>query len=149
LPSIGLPAGTIPTAGVPTYPTLGVPTYPAPTYPTRTTPPATTTPPAGPSPAPRCANGPTRPQVLAAMQGQPGIPARELKVIAGPFCAGGWQIATLEILAEDAEDKFEPLLVVTKGKPEALVVIEAGADVCSVMVQNEAPRGIRVRACGA
>lgn len=145
-PPVGI-ATALPTAPVPTYPTAGLPTYPTAT----TTPPttATTTPP-GPSPAPRCTSGPTAQQVLAVVKNRPGIPeAADLKVIDGPFCAGSWQFSVLEIAATDAEDEYEPLLVVSKGAPATLKVIEAGADVCSVKIQNETPAGIRVRACGA
>jgi hypothetical protein len=148
---------TVPTTGLPAYPTAGMPTtYPAyptyPTYPTSTTtPPATATSPTrtGPPPAPKCTKGPSAQQVLAAVKNRPGVPTADLKIIAGPYCAGTWQFSTVEIAAADAEDKYEPLQVVSNGKPETLKVIEAGTDVCSVKIQNEAPPGIRVRACGA
>jgi hypothetical protein len=39
--------------------------------------------------------------------------------------------------------------VVTTGQPSALTVVEAGGDVCSSHVENAAPSGIRVLACGA
>lgn len=148
-PSGLLPAmpTTLPTAGLPTYPTPGLPTYPRPT----TTPPATTTSPTTPgtSPAARCTSGPTAQQVIAEVKKRPGIPDAELKVIDGPFCSGTWQFSIVEIAAADAEDKYEPLQVVSNGAAASLKVIEAGTDVCSVKVQNEAPPGIRVRACGA
>ena len=51
-------------------------------------------------------------------------------------------------LQSDDEQKYDPLLVVTRGKPAALILVEAGADVCSDTVQAQAPPGIRVRACG-
>lgn len=146
-PPVGFPT-TLPTAPVPTYPTAGLPTYPTAT----TTPPttATTTTPPGPSPAAKCTSGPTAQQVLTVVKNRPGIPeGADLKVIDGPFCAGSWQFSVLEIAAADAEDEYEPLLVVSKGAPATLKVIEAGADVCSVKIQTETPPGIRVRACGA
>jgi hypothetical protein len=139
---------TLPTATVPTYPTAPVPTYPVAT--TTRPPTTTTTSPRtpGPPPAPKCTNGPTGQQVLAVVKDRPGIPDNELKVIEGPFCAGEWQFAVVEIVPGASEEKVEPLLVVTNGKPATLKVIEAGTDVCSVKVRNEAPTGIRVRACG-
>ncbi|MEU7903895.1 hypothetical protein [Actinoplanes sp. NPDC049118] len=142
----GLPTA-LPTAGIPTYPTAGVPTYPTATTPPTTITTAPTT--SGPSPAPRCANGPSRQQVLTAVKGRPGVPATDLKVIDGPFCSGKWQFTIVQIAEADADTPAEPLLVVTKGSPATLKVIEAGTDVCSVKVRNEAPVGIRVWACGA
>jgi hypothetical protein len=143
-----MPPNTLPTGGVlPTYPTAGLPTYPTST----TTPPPTTTSPTtpGPSPAAKCTSGPTAAQVIAVVKERPGIPEAELKVIDGPFCSGTWQFSIVEIAAADAEDEYEPLQVVSNGTPASLKVIEAGTDVCSLKVQNEAPPGIRVRACGA
>jgi hypothetical protein len=138
-----------PTAGQPTYPPPTYPTYPA--YPTYTTPPTVTTPPttAGPSPAPRCGSTPTRAQVLAAVKGRPGVPTADLKVTDGPFCSGTWQFTIVQIAEADANSSDEPLLVVSNGRLATLKVIEAGTDVCSVKVREEAPAGIRVRACGA
>jgi hypothetical protein len=150
------PGGIVPT-GLPT-PTLGglpttVPGLPAGGY----TPPVvpTTKPSPTPSPtptvppAPVCRNGPTAAQVLTVLAGAPGVPVgAELTVTAGPFCAGTWQFATVERKPDGANDKFEPLLVVTRGKPSALTLVEAGSDVCSDVVQKDAPPGIRVRACG-
>lgn len=146
----GLPP-TMPPVVPTTYPPAGpvYPTYPAfPTYPAATTPPTTTSPTPAPSPAPRCGSGPTKEQVLTAVKGRPGVPAADLKVIDGPFCSGTWQFTVVQIAQADA-DSAEPLLVVTKGKPPTIQVIEAGTDVCSVKVRNEAPTGIRVWACGA
>jgi hypothetical protein len=145
LPTGGVPATGLPTVGVPTYPTAVVPTYPL----TTTTPPVTptTTRPAGPSPAPRCKNGPTAQQVLTVVKGRPGVPQEELKVVEGPYCSGTWQFSIVQIAGADDDD--EALLVVTNGPPATIKVVEAGTDVCSVKVQNESPPGIRVRACGA
>jgi hypothetical protein len=148
---MGQPIPTVPTV-VPTY-TGVVPTttYTPPT--TRTTTPATTptttraTP--GPSAAPKCTSGPTAAQVIAVVEGTAGIPDEPLKVVQGPFCSGQWQFSVMQIAENDAEDSDEELSVVTTGRPTALTLIEAGTDVCSVKVQNDAPAGIRVRACGA
>ncbi|GAB1643951.1 hypothetical protein KRMM14A1259_43740 [Krasilnikovia sp. MM14-A1259] len=138
LPGSGLPPGGQPN-GVP-------PVYPAPpTHPAATPPPATTTPP--PAAARPCTNGPAGPQVLALIQGKPGIPDAPLKVAEGPFCASSWQFTTVRLASEDAQQD-EPLSVVSQGDPSALKLVEAGADVCSDRIQAEAPPGIRVRACG-
>ncbi|MFI7596506.1 hypothetical protein [Actinoplanes sp. NPDC049681] len=131
-------------------PTAALPTLPYTPPVGATTGPATTAPGAtGPSPAPKCTGGPTTAQVVGVVEGTAGIPDRQLKVIDGPFCSGKWQFATIEIVAKDSEDKYEPLFVVTTGEPAALQLVEAGTDVCSQRVRAEAPAGIRVRACGA
>jgi hypothetical protein len=137
LPPDGLPAGGLP-------PVATLPTYPLPTV---TTTPPTTPPSPTPSPAAKCTSGPTGAQVLAVIKGKPGIPNETLAVQAGPYCSGSWQFTALEIAGKNA-DEVEPLLVVTTGKPSALTLVEAGADVCSLRVQQDAPPGIRVRACG-
>jgi hypothetical protein len=142
VPSGGLSGGGLPGGGVPTLPTAAVPTYPLPTAATPTTPPSPT-----PSPAGRCTSGPTGQQVLAVIKGNPGIPDKDLVVDEGPYCSGGWQFTEVEIAGQ--EDQVDPLLVVTKGRPTALELVEAGADVCSDKVQTGAPPGIRVRACGS
>jgi hypothetical protein len=129
------------------YPTLQptIPTIPGvPTFTTRPVP--TTTPP--PSPAPRCTGGPTRPQVLAVIKGRAGMPEEELAVTQGPYCSGSWQF-TIVGIAGSSDDLVEPLLVVTTGRPSALRVVEAGTDVCTDRVSDDAPPGIRVRACGS
>jgi hypothetical protein len=153
LPTGGLPAGgfpTVPPATLPGYPPVYPPVYPPLTVPQAPVPRTTTTTPATPrpTPAPKCANGPTKAQVLAVIDGQPGIPPNDdLVVYAGPYCAGNWQFTTVEKAGRDP-DNYDPLFVVTTGKPADLVLIEAGADVCSDQVQSDAPKGIRVRACG-
>jgi hypothetical protein len=140
----GLPTGALPPGGLPT----GYPIYPAPTLAT-TTAPRTTPPSPTPSPAGRCTNGPTKQQVLGVVKGKPGIPAnRDLRVTEGPYCSGSWQFTIVGIAGEGPDD-VEPLLVVTNGRPSALKLIEAGADVCTERVEDDAPAGIRVRACGA
>jgi hypothetical protein len=155
VPSVTLPAvsglpttGGLPPGGVPTLPATTLPTYPVPTRvtiapTTRTTP---SSPP--PSPAGTCTSGPTGQQVLAAVKGRPGIPDADLAVDHGPFCSGSWQYTEVKIAGKN-DDEVDPLLVVTTGRPSALKVVEAGADVCSDRVQDEAPPGIRVRVCGS
>ncbi len=145
-----LPGGVPATVPL-TYPTLPAPTLPAPTLPTLpttvpTTPPPTTRP--TPSPAGRCTGGPTEQQVLDLVEGRPGIPEADLTVTEGPYCASSWQFAIVRI-AGQGDDKEEPLLVVSTGRPSRLQLVEAGADVCTTRVEQDAPPGIRVRACGA
>ena len=152
-PTGGLPAGGYPTVPPPTlpgFPPVNPPVYPPLTLPAGNPPPTTPTTPASPrpTPAPLCANGPTKAQVLAVIDGEPGIPPNDdLIVYAGPYCSGTGQFTTVEKAGKNP-DNFDPLFVVTTGKPNALVLIEAGADVCSDQVQSQAPKGIRVRACG-
>lgn len=139
-----VPGGTLPTTppGLPGGAGLPGDGLPPPAFPT-----VPTAPP--PSPAPRCRGGPTAAQVLTTLRGQPGVPTGvTLKVGDGPYCAGGWQFATIELITADPAERFDPLLLVTKGKPAELTLVEAGADVCSDQVQHDAPAGIRVRACG-
>jgi hypothetical protein len=145
-PSTYPPAGAQPnpTYAMPTG-TLGIPTYPTPTLPTVTATPA----PPRPSAAPKCAHGPTATQIIAVVRGRPGIPTGPaLDVKQGPFCAGTWQFTVLGEAGKTL-DQVEPLLVVTTGRPSALTLVEAGADVCSTHVENAAPAGIRVLACGS
>ena len=146
-----LPTGVLPTATLPPLPYVPPATLPPvlTTTPPRTTTPATTRPTPTVPAAPKCtSSGPTKAQMLAVLEGLPGIPEEELAVAEGPFCSGSWQFATVQIADEDPEDA-EQLFVVTTGRPAALKVIEAGTDVCSAEVQSRAPAGIRVRACGA
>jgi hypothetical protein len=146
-----LSAGPVgPPSAIGGYPTLPppIPTFPgAPTFTTRPVPTTTTTTPP-PPPAPRCTGGPTRPQVLAVVKGRAGVPDDDLAVTEGPYCAGSWQF-TIVGIAGAGDDTVEPLLVVTTGRPSALRVIEAGTDVCTDRVSDDAPPGIRVRACGS
>jgi hypothetical protein len=149
LPTGVLPTGVLPPGALPTVPPYVPPFVPPATLPpVTTTPPRTTPPPTSTvSPAAQCpASGPTKAQVLAVLVGLPGIPAKELEVVEGPFCSGSWQFTEVRI-ADEA--KAERLFVVTTGKPATLKVIEAGTDVCSTDVQTKAPARIRVRACGA
>ena len=157
LPPGGLPPGGLPSGGLPSgypagaLPPGGVPTVAAPTYPT----PAATRPIPSPSPtrstpppAPVCRNGPSKQQVLGVIKGKPGIPTRPLEVRFGPYCAGSWQLSIIGIVGETADEE-EQLLVVTSGRPAALTLVEAGPDVCTDRVEDDAPAGIRVRACGS
>ena len=153
-------AGGVPTAGIPTggYPPGGMPTglpgYPIiPTLPTTRTSTPTPTPTRSlPPAAPACTSGPTKAQMLAAVRGTEGLPPnKSFEVRLGPYCAGSgagsWQLAILGIVGEDA-DEAEELLMVTTGRPASLTLIAAGTDVCTDRVEDDAPVGIRVRACG-
>jgi hypothetical protein len=54
----------------------------------------------------------------------------------GPLCAGTWQYTVLSVAGR------EPLQVVTQGAPNALQLVTAGTEVCSVPVRTQAPSGI-------
>ena len=150
-PTGGLPPGGYPTGGLPPggYPTGALPPgLPYPGYPTLTTTPPTRSPSltrSTPPPAPVCRNGPSKQQVIDVIKGKPGVPSRPLEVRFGPYCAGSWQLSIVGIAGTDEE---EELLVVTTGRPAALQLLEAGTDVCTDQVEDDAPPGIRVRACG-
>ncbi|MEU4691978.1 hypothetical protein [Actinoplanes sp. NPDC023714] len=148
-------ATTTTTVPLPTYTT----TYPTYTYPTRTTTTAATTtapttagpltksPTPTPSHAAKCTGDPTKTQILALIKNDPGVPDAKLEVVEGPFCSGTWSFTTVG-LAGESDDEDEPLQVVATGKGTTLAIVGLGADVCSTRVQDEAPAGIRVLACG-
>lgn len=125
----------------PALPPPGMTRYPFPPA----APPATTR--SSPSPtATRCTGGPTAAQLLDAVRKAPGVPAGAiLRVTDGPYCAGGWQYAKVGIQADPAP---EPLLVITRGRPRSLTLVEIGTDVCSEQVNLAAPAAIRKLACG-
>ncbi|MDP9814866.1 hypothetical protein [Spirilliplanes yamanashiensis] len=102
--------------------------------------------PASPSPsATRCTGGPTATQVLEVVRTAPGVPSNPgLRVTSGPYCTDGWQYARIGYAATPAP---EPLLVVTRGRPSELRLIEIGTDVCSPVVEANAPAAIRALAC--
>jgi hypothetical protein len=141
-PSNPAPVG-LTSGGLPTVPPA---TFPATTLPSPT--PSATATRTGPPPAPRCTHGPTAAQIIAVVRTHPGIPTGiTLEVKQGPYCADTWQFTVLGE-AGRTPDQVDPLLVVTKGPPSALTVVEAGQDVCSERVLTAAPPGIRVLACG-
>jgi hypothetical protein len=149
------PSGAYPSGGVPTLPptaglpTAGYPTYATPTYPTYPAPTTSPPRPTGPPPAPRCTKGPTAAQVLAVVKAGGNFPAgSKPEVKQGPYCSGTWQFTVIGEVGKTL-DQVDPLLAVTTGKPTALKVEEAGADVCSDHVESAAPPGIRVLACGS
>ncbi len=140
--SSSAPASSAPAVPDPALPPPGftLPPPPAPVFP----PPTSRS---SPSPtATRCSAGPTRAQVLAAVRASPGVPSgAALHVTDGPYCARGWQYAEVGTRATPAP---EPLIVITRGRPAALTVVEVGTDVCSAKVTAEAPPAIRELACG-
>ena len=157
--SASAPAGALPSATTPAPQTAytsaaAYTTYPATTYPTNpartvTTadPPGTISPTPTPSHAPRCVGSPTGTQILALIEGKPGIPPEPLAVHEGPYCAGDWSFTTVEVVGQ-TEDELEPLMVVTTGRDSTLALVAAGSEVCTNLVQTAAPPGIRVLACG-
>ncbi|QSB14956.1 hypothetical protein JQS43_00735 [Natronosporangium hydrolyticum] len=60
----------------------------------------------------------------------------DAEVVEGPFCSGTWQYAVIAVPDRD------PLQVVTQGEPDALELVTAGTDVCTVEVRIQAPAGI-------
>jgi hypothetical protein len=54
----------------------------------------------------------------------------------GPLCAGTWQYTVLTVTGR------EPLQVVSRGTPQALQLVSAGTDICSVELRAAAPPGI-------
>ena len=81
------------------------------------------------------------------VKGRPGIAGRGPGGHRGSVLLEVWQFTIVGIAGED-DDLVEPLLVVTTGRP-ALRVVAAGTDVCTDRVSDDAPPGIRVRACGS
>ncbi|MGC5018907.1 hypothetical protein [Micromonospora sp. DT47] len=101
-----------------------------------------------PSPAPGlvaapCAGRPTADRVTGLLRD--AVLPRDVPVRAteGPLCADGWQYTVLAVTGH------EELQVVTRGRPDALELVTAGTDVCSVEVRAAAPAGIRALACDA
>lgn len=145
-----LPTDVLPT---PAYPGLGGyqgGVYTPPVTTTTTTKPATTNSPTPtPSHAPKCSGTtqPTAAQELALIKGKKGIPKETLKVFDGPYCSADWSFALIGV-ASKAQNKQDPLFVVAVGPGSALQLVTAGSDVCNDPVQNDAPAGIRVLACG-
>jgi hypothetical protein len=74
-------------------------------------------------------------RVLRRTRGLIGSGAR-VTVLTGPLCAGTWQYTVVSVPGR------EPLAAVTKGRPDALRLVTAGTDVCSIPVRTGAPAGI-------
>ena len=146
-PSLPLVTQPVPTlTGYP--PGQAAPTYTFPTGTVTTTTPAdTVSPTPTPSHAARCSGAPTRSQIITLIKGKPGIPSDPLEVTDGPYCSGEWSFATVELTGE-TDDQVEPLMVVATRKDSTLALVAAGSEVCIDRVQDDAPPGIRVLACG-
>ncbi|MET8525365.1 hypothetical protein [Micromonospora sp. NPDC005172] len=138
----GVPTGAgSPTASGPTGVPTGTPSF-APTAPPPTTGLAT------PDPglvATACRKGPTGQRVVQLLRGRASVLPDNVgvRVRSGPLCAGDWQYTVLEVTGH------EELQVVTQGRPEALELITAGTDVCTIEVRATGPAGIRTLACDA
>jgi hypothetical protein len=139
-PSGAASAPVVPDPALPPPGVTGFPIAPATPW---APPPATRS---SPSPtATPCTGGPTAAQVLAAVRRAPGVPSgATLRVTDGPYCAGGWQYAEVGL---QASPQPEPLLVITRGRPGSLRLVEIGTDVCSDKVTS-APPAVRALACG-
>lgn len=139
------PAGTgapAPTAAATTTPTGAPPASRSPTVPgpTRTPAPGGTSGPVFTElTAQPCQGYPSGDQVIALLRRTTGLlPAGgTVTVRTGPLCAGSWQYTVLTVADRD------PLQVVTRGSPQALELVTAGTDVCTVEVRVVAPAGIR------
>jgi hypothetical protein len=83
----------------------------------------------------QCNGRPAGDQVIAAVRrARPNLPAGSgLTVKTGPLCAGIWQYTVLTVA------NSEPLQIMSKGAPNALTVVTAGTDPCSVEVRATAP----------
>jgi hypothetical protein len=84
-----------------------------------------------------CGGYPALSRVVALLRSRQVIGrGANLAATVGPLCAGGWQYTVL------SEAGREPLQVVTRGTPSALVLVTAGTYVCTAMVRTQAPPGI-------
>ena len=136
---IGAPAGRSPAPEVSDSPSdfEATPAVPQPSWSFPSIPPSSAAPRFPEAYAVSCAGQPTAGQVEALLRAQ-GLLGRSAVATAqaGPLCSGTWQYTVLAVTGR------EPLQVVTKGPPTALVMVTAGTDVCSVPVRTEAPAGI-------
>ncbi|MBO4208028.1 hypothetical protein [Micromonospora echinofusca] len=133
-------SGALPaTSAPPTVPTVPVP---APTAQTSTLPPVPT--PADQNAGP-CRTGPSADQVVRLLRRTDGLlpDGVRAKVAKGPLCADGWQYAVVEVTGHEA------LEMVSRGRADALRLVTAGTDVCTIEVRTLAPSGIRALACDA
>lgn len=86
-----------------------------------------------------CAGHPSGDAVIALLRRTAGLLSRTVRVTVrtGPLCAGTWQYTVVAVAGR------EPLAAVTRGRPDALRLVTAGTDVCSIPVRTGAPAGIR------
>ncbi|HEY3007998.1 MAG TPA: hypothetical protein VGJ63_08025 [Micromonosporaceae bacterium] len=89
-----------------------------------------------------CAGYPSGDAVVALLRRTPGLLSANARVAVrtGPLCAGTWQYTVVAVGGRD------PLAAVTRGKPDALRLVTAGTDVCSIPVRTAAPPGIQFAA---
>ncbi|GAA0724394.1 hypothetical protein Drose_37695 [Dactylosporangium roseum] len=83
----------------------------------------------------RCNGRPSGEQVIVAVRKfRANLPAGSgVTVQSQPLCAGIWQYTVLNVADR------EPMQVMTKGSPQALTVVTAGTDPCTVEVKATAP----------
>ncbi|XVV12718.1 hypothetical protein ACQP2X_49430 [Actinoplanes sp. CA-131856] len=154
-PSLALPApATQPVNPPPTtfptaYPTITIPpaTIPPATFATTTSPttaPTEKSPTPTPSHAPKCTTAPTGAEIVALAKKEEGMANMALVVQDGPRCSGTWSYTALGLKGVEED----PFLVVATGSGATLTRVAAGSEVCIDPVQNSAPPGIRVLACG-
>lgn len=154
-------AGLLLTAGCGTPPELRRPggKLPSPTVtvtsPGRTGPPSTgVTTPGGASSSPipttvgtdpvavPCAGRPTGRQVVELLRRTGSLPQRAQVTVTGePVCADDWQYSVVQV------PNREPLQVISNGRPEDLMLVTVGTDVCDARIRALAPTGIRMLAC--
>ncbi|MEH0842993.1 hypothetical protein V6U81_11465 [Micromonospora sp. CPCC 205711] len=135
-PTTGLPTPTLPAATPAATPTLGLlPTELPPATPVLSATPGLVAAPCQGRPSADRVTGLLRDSVLP----------RDVTVRAtqGPLCADDWQYTVLAVTGH------EELQVVTQGRPDALRLVTAGTDVCSIEVRATAPPAIRTLACDA
>ncbi|MGW0435298.1 hypothetical protein ACWDV4_22505 [Micromonospora sp. NPDC003197] len=139
-PELEPPRSTLPTLVSPTVSGPATPTPPPSVAPTVTSSPTARFP---ESTATDCQGSPSRAQLTALLRREAGLlPAgTQVTVTTGPLCSGDWQYSVVQV------PNREPLQVVTKGAPNALTLVAAGTDVCSIPVRVGAPTGIRFIAC--
>ena len=84
-----------------------------------------------------CAGHPSAERIIALVRSNGMLTGNAtVTVQTGPLCAGSWQYTVLTGTGR------EPLQVVSLGTPEALQLVAAGTDICSVQVRGQAPPGI-------
>jgi hypothetical protein len=121
---------------------------PTPTATATATPTPTPTPMTTPSPSPTdsgltpCGNDPSQAQVTSLLRRTANLP-RNARVTfqVGPLCAEDWQYSVVVV-----PDR-EPLQAVTTGPANALRLVTAGTEVCTIRIRAEAPTAVRTAAC--
>ena len=85
-----------------------------------------------------CNGRPSGNQVIALLRRSKVLGAQtRASVTEGPLCAGTWQYTVVTVTGAG------PMDVVTRGTPDALVLVTAGTNPCTAKVRTEAPQGIR------